>query len=130
MRYVGLQEQIGRNNRYSVLLLVAFPVLLLGMLYVILQVIAANDEPEYGYTMNANESFIRCLPFVVGGVIIWFLIAYDAFSAAYTILSLRCPRSYSIAFFPAISLALPAAALVCRSIWNKRNFACRYPWIK
>jgi heat shock protein HtpX len=78
MQYVGLQQQISRNNRYSLLLLIAFPALLLGMLYIIIQVIAANSEPEngYGQSFDGNEAFLGALPVVLVVVGIWFLIAY------------------------------------------------------
>lgn len=78
MQYVGLQRQIGRNNRYSLLLLIAFPVLLLGMLYIIIWAVAAYSEPEHGYgsSIDTNQAFLGTLPFVLAGVAIWFLIAY------------------------------------------------------
>lgn len=91
MQYVGLQEQIRRNNRYSLLLMIAFPALLLGMLYIIVQVIAIASKPDentsgyggysynYGYTaLDPNELFLRYLPFVLIGVGVWFLIAYTS----------------------------------------------------
>ena len=79
MKYVGLDKQIRKNNFNSVLLLIAFPVLLLGMFYIfILAVVeknniessisAANDDP--------NMIFLRIVPFVLIGVGIWFLIAW------------------------------------------------------
>ncbi len=83
MQYVGLQKQIGRNNRYSLLLLIAFPVLLLGMLFIIIKVIAANSEPDagYGQTIDANQAFLGAMPFILAGVGIWFLIAYAGHSS-------------------------------------------------
>jgi heat shock protein HtpX len=88
MQYVGLQQQISRNNRYSLLLLIAFPALLLGMLYIIVWVISANSGPDpnsttsydsysyYSTPIDKNQAFITALPFVLVGVGIWFLIAY------------------------------------------------------
>lgn len=85
MQYVGLQKQISRNNRYSLLLLIAFPTLLLGMLYIIIKVIAANSEPDNGYgysqAMDGDEAFLSTLPIVLGIVGLWFLIAYASHSS-------------------------------------------------
>ncbi|HEV7779870.1 MAG TPA: M48 family metallopeptidase [Chitinophagaceae bacterium] len=78
MQYVGLQQQIGRNNRYSLLLLIAFPALLLAMLYIVIQVVAANSKPDNGYgeALDGNQTFLVALPIVLVVVGIWFLIAY------------------------------------------------------
>jgi len=78
MQFVGLQQQINRNNRYSLLLLIAFPTLLLGMLYIIVQVISANSEPERGYgkAIGGNQAFLGLMPIVLAVVGIWFLVAY------------------------------------------------------
>ncbi len=85
MQYVGLQQQIGRNNRYSLLLMIAFPTLLLGMLYIIIRVIAANSEPDNGYgysqAIDGDQLFLRTLPIVLVGVGLWFLIAYFGHSS-------------------------------------------------
>jgi heat shock protein HtpX len=70
MKYVGLQEQIGRNNRNSLLLLIAFPSLLLGMIYVFF-FFADHQEME-----TVNNHFLIALPFVIIAVSIWFLIAW------------------------------------------------------
>ncbi len=70
MQYVGLQQQISRNNRYSFLLLVAFPALLLAMFYVFF---FFADKQDSG---AANAHFLQSVPFVLIGVSIWFLIAW------------------------------------------------------
>jgi heat shock protein HtpX len=70
MQYVGLQHQIGRNNRYSILLLIAFPVLLLGMFYVFFIFMNEQDMEL------ANTQFASAMPFVLIGVLVWFGIAY------------------------------------------------------
>jgi len=75
MKYVGLQAQISRNNRNSFLLLIAFPTLLLGMLYVFF---FFADEQK---TDKVNEHFFMALPFVLIAVTIWFLIAWAGHSA-------------------------------------------------
>lgn len=69
MAYVGIQSQIIRNNRNSVLLLIAFPLLLIAMVYAILYF--GLNEKEY-----VNRYFISTVPTVLVGVAIWFVIAY------------------------------------------------------
>lgn len=85
MEYVGMQTQIRRNNFYSMLLLLAFPVILLVTVWVFLFLInwfnggyydAYGDfVHEVNYT-EVNAYFLKALPWVVGGVGVWFLIAY------------------------------------------------------
>ncbi|MBI5857153.1 MAG: M48 family metallopeptidase [Sphingobacteriales bacterium] len=70
MQYVGLQEQISRNNRYSLLLLIAFPALLLGMFYIFF---FFADKQNIEAT---NYHFVQSIPFVLIGVGIWFIIAW------------------------------------------------------
>lgn len=69
MSYLGIQSQISRNNRNSVLLLIAFPALLLGMVYAFLFFISA-DKSQVG------TQFLGVMPLVLVIVGIWFLIAY------------------------------------------------------
>jgi len=75
MHYVGLSHQISRNNRYSFLLLVAFPLLLLAMFYVFF---FFTDKQN---TDQANQNFLQAMPFVLIGVAIWFLIAWAGHSS-------------------------------------------------
>ena len=70
MQYVGLTKQINRNNRYSLLLLIAFPALLLGMFY------AFFFFESHQITEYANLQFMQAMPFVLIGVGIWFFIAW------------------------------------------------------
>ncbi|WP_118949524.1 M48 family metallopeptidase [Taibaiella helva] len=74
MAYVGIQTQISRNNRNTFLLLAAFPLLLLGMVYVFLYVINRDKS-------MVNPAFVTALPLVLGGTAIWFVIAYFSHSA-------------------------------------------------
>ena len=67
MEYVGLQQQITRNNRKSVLLLIGFPSLLLGGLYIVL---------FFGAIGDTNEAFLSVAPLVLLFTGLWFLIAY------------------------------------------------------
>ena len=84
MRYVGLHTQRARNNFRSVLLLCLFPclVVLLSLLFCVLLVIFASDN--YGSTDVWEQSlpiFLNLAPFLLGGVAIWFVIAYFANTA-------------------------------------------------
>ncbi len=73
--YLGIQEQISRNNRLSVLFLLAFPLLILGSVYAFLFFIMIGDE-EQGKIENITQVFLDAVPFVVIVTGIWFLIAY------------------------------------------------------
>ena len=70
MQYVGLVSQVRKNNTNSVLLLIAFPALLLAMCYAILFFTGNQD------TGQTNQYFLQIIPFVLAGVGIWFLIAW------------------------------------------------------
>ena len=74
MSYVGIQSQISRNNRNTVFLLIAFPFLLLGMVYAFLFFI--NNDKSL-----VNAAFVQTIPFVIIGVGIWFVIAYYGHTA-------------------------------------------------
>jgi len=70
MKYIGLQRQIQRNNTNSFLLLIAFPALLLGMLYLIIYFIAKDNASEYpgdNYptSIDHNSMFLSVVPFVM-----------------------------------------------------------------
>ncbi len=75
MQYVGLTKQISRNNRYSFLLLIAFPALLLAMFYILFLFI------DKGNSEQINYHFLTVIPFVLIGVGIWFLIAWAGHAA-------------------------------------------------
>lgn len=112
MKYVGLQTQITRNNQLSVLLLIAFPAILLGMLWVFLATInyfSNGTYNQYGEMQNFMEpevvsmNFTHSAPFVIGGVGVWFAIAYFYNTAmvkratgARTLLRRENPRVYNI----------------------------------
>ena len=70
MQYVGLVSQIRKNNFNSVLLLIAFPALLLTLCYAILFFTGNRDGEQ------ANQYFLQVMPFVLAGVGVWFLIAW------------------------------------------------------
>jgi heat shock protein HtpX len=71
MKYVGIQSQIWKNNINSVLMLVAFPLLLLGMVYLFL-FFAIKKEME----TTPESIFIQAAPFVILGTMIWFTVAW------------------------------------------------------
>jgi heat shock protein HtpX len=84
MQYVGIQTQQTVNNIRSVVLLCLFPVLvvLLTFLLAVLLVFATNDGTNNGNVWEQSLLFVRELaPFILGGVLIWFLIAYFANTA-------------------------------------------------
>jgi heat shock protein HtpX len=75
--FVGIQTQIKRNNRKSVLLLIAFPLLVLAAVFAVVYFTTfdqyGNPSPDL-----ASEMFIQAVPFVTTIVLVWFLIAYFA----------------------------------------------------
>ncbi len=71
MTYVGIQTQIRRNNFNSILLMIAFPVVLLGMVYSFLFFTQRETEAQV-----VNETFVSIVPFVIIATTIWFLIAW------------------------------------------------------
>jgi heat shock protein HtpX len=77
--YVGIQQQIRRNNRMSIILLMAFPALILGAVYAFFYLITTSEEQAN--VALANELFLDAIPFVTAVVVIWFLIAYWGHSA-------------------------------------------------
>jgi heat shock protein HtpX len=75
MKYVGLDSQIRRNNFNSILLLIAFPVLLLGMGYALLYFTRGEHQED------PNQLFLQIMPVVLAAVGIWFLIAWAGHAA-------------------------------------------------
>ena len=70
MQYLGIQQQITRNNTKSILFLLAFPLLILVGVYVVLYMSSGRDIEQ------ANTSFLSIIPTVLIGVAIWFVISY------------------------------------------------------
>lgn len=71
--YVGIQGQIWKNNLRSILLLIAFPVLLLALVWVFLYF---TTPPEVDRVEQANESFFNVVPWVIAITGVWFLISW------------------------------------------------------
>ncbi len=88
MKYVGMHTQIERNNILSVLLLLAFPTIILVAVWGFLALLNYNQGGYMDYdgnmvaagldTATVNAEFLEALPWVVGIVGIWFAIAYFA----------------------------------------------------
>ncbi len=70
MQYIGLDKQIRKNNFNSILLLIAFPALLLGMCYALVYFLHGEHQQD------PNQLFLQSMPIVLGAVGIWFLIAW------------------------------------------------------
>lgn len=112
MKYVGMYTQVSRNNKLTLLLLLAFPLLTLLMVwlfYVLLSLcgVALDGTAELvGGNVNwtwVNGAFIDSLPWVVGTVSVWFVIAYffnasmvKAATGAKTLERRENPRVYNI----------------------------------
>lgn len=112
MQYVGMHTQIQRNNMMSIILLIAFPVILLCMVWAFIAAVnyfGNGYYNEYGEFVNVMDteqvtvSFLSAMPWVVGGVGVWFLIAYfsnasmvKAATGARTLERRENPRVYNI----------------------------------
>ncbi|MFN6944586.1 MAG: M48 family metallopeptidase [Cytophagaceae bacterium] len=78
--YIGIHGQIQRNNTRSVLLLLGFPALILGTVWLFFFLI--NYNPEEGTNVGmVNDYFVGAIPGVLIFVLIWFLIAYFTHSS-------------------------------------------------
>lgn len=87
MKYVGMHTQQRRNNMMSLFLLLMFPAILLGMVWVFLALVnylGGGYYDQYGELVNTldtaavNYYFAEAVPWIVGGVALWFAIAYFA----------------------------------------------------
>ena len=83
MKYVGMHSLIRRNNRLSVLLLLGFPTILLAATWLFVALLnllgggpGLNDGGAHGLVSNVNDGFLSFMPWVVGVVALWFIIAY------------------------------------------------------
>ena len=85
MKYVGMYTQIRRNNMLTTVLLLMFPVIILGMVWVFLALVnyfGNGVYDQYGNivrhldTATVNYYFVNAIPWVIIGVGVWFAIAY------------------------------------------------------
>ena len=96
MKYVGIQTQIWRNNRNTVVLLCLFPVILLAMVAMVLAGLDLGDmlcylpsaHPCIGEVTTDVfhwaliwEFFVQVVPYALGVTVVWFIIAYFANTA-------------------------------------------------
>jgi len=77
VKFVGIQKQIRRNNRKSILLLIAFPLLVLASVFAVVY-FTTFDEYGNANPILAKDLFVNAIPFVTSIVLVWFLIAYFA----------------------------------------------------
>ena len=112
MKYVGMQTQISRNNRMTFLLLLMFPLIILGVVWAFIALVnyfGNGYYDQYGNLVHEMDAatveyyFLNSLPWVVGGVGIWFAIAYlfnssmvKAATKARTLTRKETPRVYNI----------------------------------
>ncbi len=80
MKYVGLQQQISANNRKSILLLLAFPALVLAMVFAVVFFFNFTEDgpPPIEHVIDL---FLPTIPITFIVVGIWFTIAYLAHSS-------------------------------------------------
>ncbi len=79
MEYVGLHTQQVRNNLRSTLLLCCFPLIILALVWAFFFILSGlNHDADYGIdpAYVASVQTLDTLPWVVGIVGVWFLIAY------------------------------------------------------
>ncbi len=88
MKYFGLQSQIRRNNTNSVLILLMFPVVFIGLTWLFFFILGigqaqqmAAEHQGYNFLEEVNYSFIHTIPFVLAGVVIWFIVAWFSHTA-------------------------------------------------
>lgn len=109
MKYVGIYTQQSSNNIKSMLLLVCFPGIILALVYVFWVVLSYIGAPTdyYGNTYmdwdEVNYMFVTTIPWIVGIVGIWFIIAYFFNTAmirratgAHEVTRMENPRVYNI----------------------------------
>ncbi|MGF1586577.1 MAG: M48 family metallopeptidase [Bacteroidales bacterium] len=77
MKYVGLQSQIWNNNLKSTILLVMFPLVILALAWLFFYF----TRSEYQTLNDVNYTFLGVAPWLIAGVLIWFLIAWSANTA-------------------------------------------------
>jgi len=78
--YLGIHAQISRNNRLTVIYLLAFPLLILGTVYALLFFVVEDDDGNPLSIQQLNESFVLVVPYLLAIVAIWFIIAYISHS--------------------------------------------------
>jgi heat shock protein HtpX len=80
MKYFGLQSQIWRNNTNSLLILVMFPFIFVGLTWLFFFITAITSDEPVSISQINSISF-KTIPLVLAGVAIWFSIAWFSHSA-------------------------------------------------
>ena len=112
MKYIGMHTQISRNNRMTLLLLLMFPLIILGVVWAfiaLLNYFGNGYYDQYGNVVHQMDPevvkyyFLNALPWVVGGVAIWFAIAFlfntsmvRTATGAHSVSRKENPRLYNI----------------------------------
>ncbi|NDV64492.1 M48 family metallopeptidase [Bacteroides sp. 224] len=81
MEYVGIHTQQSRNNVRSLILLCLFPCLVVGLVFLFCYLLSYLGRDEYvdvSIWQTSIEMFVQIAPYAIGGVFIWFMIAYFA----------------------------------------------------
>lgn len=107
-----MHTQISRNNRMTLLLLLMFPLIILGVVWAfiaLLNYFGNGYYDQYGNVVHQMDPevvkyyFLNALPWVVGGVAIWFAIAFlfntsmvRAATGAHSVSRKENPRLYNI----------------------------------
>ncbi|MDR1557218.1 MAG: M48 family metallopeptidase [Tannerellaceae bacterium] len=83
MKYIGIHTQQRRNNFRSLLLLLLFPCLVVALTYLFCflafraGILAQEPAQEAGGLMYpVNDLFVKLAPYIIGGVFLWFIIAW------------------------------------------------------
>lgn len=84
MEYVGIQTQQSRNNVRSFILLCLFPCLVVGLVFAFCYLFNLFTAGQDQYAEQVDimpisiDMFIQVAPLALGGVFLWFIIAYFA----------------------------------------------------
>lgn len=123
MGAVGLQTYIWNNNLKSTLLLLGFPVLLLGMVYAAELLMMGWGYLPSGYTPSddfalAGQMLLQSAPLAIGVALVWFVIAYfcyqgiiDLSTGARPVSRQEQPRVYNLLENLAISRGMKTPTL-------------------
>ncbi|MDR1880088.1 MAG: M48 family metallopeptidase [Tannerellaceae bacterium] len=83
MKYIGIHTQKSRNNTRTLFLLILFPCLVIGLLYLFCFLfVAFLARDQYATQADMVDAvyfmFMEVAPYALTGVFLWFLIAYFA----------------------------------------------------
>lgn len=123
MGAVGLQTYIWNNNLKSGLLLLGFPLLLIGMVYALELLLMSWGALPSGYSMSDNfalagQMLVGYAPLAIGVALAWFVIAYfsyqgiiDLSTGARKVTRQEQPKLYNLLENLAISRGMKTPAL-------------------